>query len=72
MGRVLLVLQPDVETEQVMTAHDDVRSFTFDVDGLATRRWTRHPARELCVVHGTVRRMTRTGEAQSAPHRSHC
>ena len=26
--------KPDVETEQVMTAHDDVRSFTFDVDGL--------------------------------------
>ena len=26
---------PDVETGQVMTAHDDVRSFTFDVDGLS-------------------------------------
>jgi|SaaInl4_135m_RNA_FD_contig_123_7214_length_637_multi_3_in_1_out_0_1 hypothetical protein len=26
--------QPDVETGQVMTAPDDMRSFTFDVDGL--------------------------------------
>ena len=25
----------DVETEQVISAHDDVRSFTFDVDGVA-------------------------------------
>ena len=27
--------QPDVETGQVMTAPDDVRSLSFDVDGLS-------------------------------------
>ena len=42
--------KPDVETGQVMSAHVDVLSFTFDVDGVSDEVLDSIPRYAACVV----------------------